>query len=116
MSSSVDEDNVYENQENVFEENIDSDIHKLNDLIGNLHPYCYEENVSPKIVEINRTGYKDWYICECCKMKIREIDCFCCQEVAAISEENLEGNQCITNVKAVPDTLHRKTCVKKCFG
>ena len=36
------EDNVNKSQENFFEENTDSDINKLNDLIGNLHPYCYE--------------------------------------------------------------------------
>ena len=36
------DDNVYKSQENSFEENTDLDINKLNDLIGNLHPYCYE--------------------------------------------------------------------------
>ena len=36
------EDNVYKSQENFFEENTDLDINKLNDLIGNLYPYCYE--------------------------------------------------------------------------
>ena len=33
---------MYENQENFFDENTDSDINKLNDVIGNLHLYCYE--------------------------------------------------------------------------
>ena len=33
------------------------------------------------------------------KKETREIDCLCCQEFAAISEENLEGNQCITMLK-----------------
>ena len=42
MSSSGYEDHVYESQENLFEENTDSDIDKLNDLIGNVHLYCYE--------------------------------------------------------------------------
>ena len=54
------------------------------------------ENVSPNNAGINRIGYKDWCICRCCKKEIREIDCSCCQEVAAISDENFEGNQCIT--------------------
>ena len=108
------EDHVNKSQENFFEENTDSDINKLNDLIGNLHPYCYEtekdasktkgsdndanqdesseeENVSPNNAEI-RAGNKDWCICGCCKKEIREIDCLCCQEVAAISEDNFEGN------------------------
>ena len=115
-------DNMYESQENFFEENTDSDIGELNDLIGNLHPYCYEPekdaiessgsdsdtnedesseegNVSPNNAEINRTGHKDWYICGRCKKEIREIDSLCCQEVAAISEENFERNQCITMSK-----------------
>ena len=41
-SSAEYEDNMYENQENFFDENTDSDIDKLNDVIGNLHLYCYE--------------------------------------------------------------------------
>ena len=68
-----------ESQESLFEENTDSDIDELNDLIGNLYPYCYEpkkdvsessgigsdtnedeiseeENVSPNNVEINKVG------------------------------------------------------------
>ena len=116
------EDNVYKSQENFFEENTDSDIGELNDLIGNLHPYCYEPekdaiessgsdsdinedesseegNVSPNNAEINRTGYKDWCICGRCKKEIREIDSLCYQEVAAITEENVEGNQYITMSK-----------------
>ena len=36
------EDNAYKSQENFFEEDTDSHINKFNDLIGNLHPYCYE--------------------------------------------------------------------------
>ena len=70
------EDSVYECQKNFSEENTDSDIEELNDLIGNLHPYCCkpekvaskssrsdsdtndkesseEENISPNSVEIN---------------------------------------------------------------
>ena len=91
------EDHVNKSQENFFEENTDSDINKLNDLIGNLLPYCYEpekdasetsgsdndanqdesseeENVSPYNVEI-RAVHKDWWICRCCKKEIRKIDC-----------------------------------------
>ena len=62
MSSPEYKDNVYETQENLFAENTDSDIDELNDLIGNLHPYCYEpekeENVSLNNAEINRAGHK----------------------------------------------------------
>ena len=47
--------------------------------------------VSSNNAEI-RAGHKDWCICGCCKKEIREIDCLCCQEVAAISEDNFEGN------------------------
>ena len=42
MPSPEYEGNVYESQGNFFEENTDSDIDDLNDLIGNLHSYCYE--------------------------------------------------------------------------
>ena len=92
MSSPEYEDNMYESQENFFEENTDSDIDKLNDLIGNQHPYWYkpekdasesggsdsdtnedesseEENVSPNNVEITRVGHRDWCIWGRCKRK-----------------------------------------------
>ena len=42
MSSPEYEDNMYESQENSFEENTDLDIDKLNHLIGNLHLYFCE--------------------------------------------------------------------------
>ena len=35
-------DSMYESQKNFFEESTGLDINKLNDLIGNLHPYCYK--------------------------------------------------------------------------
>ena len=37
------------------------------DLSGNLHPYCYKENISPSNVEIIWAEYKDWSVCERCK-------------------------------------------------
>ena len=41
--------------------------------------------------ELNRgRGNKDWCKCGCCKNKNREIDCLCCQEVYAISEDKFE--------------------------
>ena len=44
------EDSVYECQKNFSEENTDSDIEELNDLIGNLHPYCCK----PEKVQVNQ--------------------------------------------------------------
>ena len=38
-------------------------------------------------MKVNKiSGHKEWCICGCCKIEIRETDCSCCQEVAAISE------------------------------
>ena len=97
MSSPEYDGNVYESQENFFEENTDSDIDELNDLIGNLHPYCHEpekdasdqveatvtqmkmreeEIVSPNNAEVKKAGHKDWCICGRCKKETREIDCY----------------------------------------
>ena len=73
---------------------------------------CKEGNVSPNIVEINRSGHKDWFICDCCKKEIREIDCLCCQEVAAISEVNFAGNQFITMSKQFQTLCLEKIVVK----
>ena len=71
-----------------------------------------EGNVSPDNVDINRSGHKDWCICGCCKKEIREIDCLCCQEVAAISEVNFSGNQCITMSKQFQTLCLEKLVVK----
>ena len=88
MSSSGYENKVYGSKKNFFEEDNDSDMDELSDLIGNLDPCCYEpeqdtselsgsnsdtnedessENVSPNNVKINRAGHKDWCIFGCCK-------------------------------------------------
>ena len=58
-----------------------------------------EENVSRNNAEIIKPRHKDWCICGRCKNEIKEIDCLCYQEDAAISEENFEGNQFITMSK-----------------
>ena len=62
MSSTDDEENMYESQGNLFEENTDYDTLKLSDHCivikktfashKNLHLYCYKENISPSNVEI----------------------------------------------------------------
>ena len=41
--------------------------------------------------ETSRAGNKLWCVCENCRTETREIDCLCCQEVAAISEEKFAG-------------------------
>ena len=43
-----------------------------------------------------RSGNKEWWQCGTCKKEIREIDCLCCQEVAAISDDKFESQKCIT--------------------
>ena len=134
MSSPEYEDNLYESQKTFFEENTDSDIDELNALIGNPRLYCYEpekvasessgsdsdtnedesigeESVFPNNVEINRAGHKEWCIFGNCKKEIREIDCLFCQEVAAISEENFEENQCITMSKQFQKKLYLEKLV-----
>ena len=116
------EDNMYQSQEKLFDKSFDSDISKLYDLMGKLHPYCYkpekdaselsgsnsdtnkdesseEKNVSLNNAEINRAGHTVWCIWECCKKEISYIDCLCCQEVAVIPGENFEGNKCIAMSK-----------------
>ena len=42
MSSPEYEGNVYKSWKTFFAENTDSDVDKLNDLIGDLLPYCYD--------------------------------------------------------------------------
>lgn len=86
------------------------------ELMGNLQPYLYEpekegkpssseeEDDESDVGDENddggepqlRAGHKEWCKCGQCKHEIREIDCLCCQEVAAISENKFEDNLCIT--------------------
>ena len=39
----------------------------------------------------SRAGNKDWCLCETCQVEDRELDCLCCQEEAAISDEKFAG-------------------------
>ena len=38
-----------------------------------------------------RVGNTDWFECGNCHVEDREIDCPCCQEMNALTEENFEG-------------------------
>ena len=42
-----------------------------------------------------RVGNRDWCICQKCNLESRNIDCLCCQEEAAISQDKFEGKGCI---------------------
>jgi len=74
-----------------------------------------DDELSPNS-EIKRSGHKNWCVCGNCKKELREIDCLCCQEVAAISEENFEGNQCITMSEQFQIFCLNKLVLKKCFS
>ena len=39
----------------------------------------------------NRVGRKDWCNCGDCRVEEREVDCLCCKEELAISEEKFNG-------------------------
>ena len=43
-----------------------------------------------------RSGNKEWCQCGTCKKEIFEIDCLCCQEVAATSDDRFASQKCIT--------------------
>ena len=43
--------------------------------------------------EVVRVGSSEWCKCgSCSKEEEREIDCLCCQEVAAINDNKFDGN------------------------
>ena len=41
-----------------------------------------------------RVGKIEWCTCKNCRVESREIDCLCCREVDAISDEQFSGNIC----------------------
>ena len=58
---------------------------------------CINENIAVKHedeVQINRVGNNEWCECgNCSRDEKREIDCLCCQEVAAaIGDKKFDGN------------------------
>ena len=81
-----------------------NDMGKVVDKLKDFHPYMYEpkklvSSTSPSDSEssisegssfhidssVNRIGKTDWCKCKRCKKETREIDCLCCQEVAALN-------------------------------
>ena len=97
------------------------DQEEVAQMIGNLQPYQYEperdsegdeSSGSESDLDINdilpdkiiaeeedpdrRAGNKKWCTCGHCKKELYEIDCLCCQEEPAISEDKFEGHGCIT--------------------
>ena len=125
--SSSDDDTCSEEYFSDTEEisDIENNTHtdNLSESIKNLQPYQFEpdrpdrsqeennsEYSSPSEeeeseVEINqkkdriRIGNKDWCSCGYCKEEDREIDCLCCEEVAAIDETKFQTQNCITLVE-----------------
>ena len=57
---------------------------------------CINENIAVEHedeVQINRVGNNEWCECgNCSRDEKREIDCLCCQEVAAIDDKKFDGN------------------------
>jgi len=97
---------------------------EIADILSNLQPYQYEprkhgsdssssseSDVDPRNIlpddlseisedederdVIRRQGNTDWCNCGNCKKETKEIDCLCCQEVDAISEEKFENQNCV---------------------
>lgn len=96
------------------------DLNELCDMLKSLKPYQFEpeeemtsatdhtsesELESPSLSEpenekeVKRVGTTDWCNCGKCKEESREIDCLCCSEVSAISEDKFENNICITEAR-----------------
>ena len=100
--------------ENESEEEDNEEV--IAEILGNLLPYQYgpgndnessdsasEHDILPNELSSDdeddanrRSGNKEWCQCGTCKKEIREINCLCCQEVAAISVDKFESQKCIT--------------------
>ena len=50
-----------------------------------------EEKEEVELELEKRVGRKDWCNCGDCRVEEREVDCLCCQEELAISEEKFNG-------------------------
>ena len=105
-----------ETSENENESKEEDNEEVIAEILGNLQPYQYEpgndnessdsaseSNILPDELSSDdkddanrRSGNKEWSQCGTCKKEIREIDCLCCQKVAAISDDKFESQKCIT--------------------
>ena len=102
------------NKSNVLEEVDSSDSSELEyesivESFGGLQPYLFEEEKpnlhqdSSKQLQVTGTVYikkdtnsLDWCSCKNCHLENREIDCLCCQDVAAIDEQKFVGKKQFT--------------------
>ena len=103
-------------------ENEDESIEEIVDMMKALQPYQFEpekevsdtdDDNTESIIENEdsidddddeepkyRAGTLDWCSCSNCKIEEREIDCLCCQEVAALNEKiDKFGTKCITKAE-----------------
>ena len=105
-----------ETSENENESEEEDDEEVIADILGNLQPCQYkpgndnessdsasESDILPDELSSDdkddanrRSGNKEWCQCGTYKKEIREIDCLCCQDVAAISDDKFESQKCIT--------------------
>ena len=69
-----------------------------------------------KNITVERTGNLLWCDCSKCSIEEREIDCLCCHEVSAISEEQFSGNVCITNSEEFKIRSYQDFCRFLSFG
>ena len=53
--------------------------------------HSHASKASQLIYQNIRIGNVDWCKCGYCKKEVREIDCLCCRELDAISDEKFEG-------------------------
>ena len=51
----------------------------------------HASRASQPIYQNIRIGNVDWCKCGYCKKEVREIDCLCCRELDAISDEKFDG-------------------------
>lgn len=108
-----------ENKLSDFEDGEDGSVEEVVEMMKALKPYQFEPEQDFSDTDTNesdadesfeeeslddetvRTGHLNWCLCSRCKVEEREIDCLCCQELAALngkfdSEKNIK---CITEAK-----------------
>lgn len=107
------------------------DMDELIGMVDGFNPYMYEPekeisstSSSSSLSEIEtssnddlisniRIGNLEWCQCQECKIEEREIDCLCCQEVAALNSKfDRESMHCITQSSEFDTLCLNKTVLK----
>ena len=110
-------------------------IYELIGMVDGFNPYMYEPekeisstsffsssseietSSNDDLISNIKIGNLEWCQCQECKIEEKEIDCFCCQKVAALNSKfDRESMHCITQSSEFDTLCLNKTVLRNVFN